>query len=107
MDREIDRQNRTTLERLRTMAGHLSDEDLVRPIDPSWSAAALYAHTAFWDRFAHARWLHAEKVGEELPISIDDGAMEMVNQAALAQWATIPPRTAVKQCLEAADRSIA
>ena len=103
MKRETDARNSTSLERLQAVAGRLSDGDLVRPIDPPWSAAALYAHIAFWDLFARARWLHAKEIGAELPVSMEDDVLELVNQAALGQWTAMAPRTAVDECLRAAD----
>jgi len=102
MDQEINGRNRASLDRLRAMAARLSEDELLRPIDPPWTAAALFAHVAFWDRFTHARWLHAAGIGGGLPLSIDDAAMELINQAALREWAAIPPRTAVEECLAAA-----
>jgi hypothetical protein len=103
MDHQIKERNRGALDRMRAIAARLSEEDLLRPIDPPWTAAALFAHVAFWDRFTHARWLHAREPGGGLPDSIDDAAMELVNQAALPEWAVIPPRTAVAECLAAAQ----
>jgi hypothetical protein len=103
MSREIDELNRASLERLRTVTRGLSDEDLARLIDPHWSPAALCAHMAFWDRFAHARWVHAARVDSEVPVSMDDEMLEMVNEAAMGQWAVVPPGAAVDQCLEAAE----
>jgi hypothetical protein len=103
MARQIDDHNSDSLERLRAMADRLSDDELARPIDPPWTAAALYAHIAFWDLFARARWLHANEIGAALPVSIEDAPLEMVNQAALGQWGAMPPRTAVHECLQAAE----
>src|SRR5436309_942934 len=102
MDPKINERNRAALDRLQAIAARLSDDELLRPIDQPWSTAALFAHVAFWDRFTHARWLHAIETRSDLPLSIDDPAMELVNQAALREWAVIPPRIAVKECLTAA-----
>jgi len=85
------------------VAGRLSEDNLLSPIDPPWTAAALFAHVAFWDRFTHARWLHALQSGSDIPIPIDDAAMELVNQAALPEWMVIPPSTAVQECIDAAE----
>lgn len=98
--------NRAAVERLRALGARLSDEELTRLIDPPWTAAALFAHVAFWDRFVHARWLLAASTGSGTPLPIDDAlqelVQELVNDASLQQWAVIPPRTAFQDCLAAA-----
>jgi hypothetical protein len=103
MDRDIDERNRAALDRLRAAGGRLSDDELLRPIDPPWTGAALFAHMAFWDRFVHVRWLHAIEAGDGAPSAIADSPLELVNQAALREWTVIPPRIAVEDCLTAAE----
>jgi hypothetical protein len=103
MAQEIDERNRASLDQLRAVAIGLSDEEFLHPIDPPWTAAALFAHVAFWDRFVHARWRHAVETGTTVPVPIDDAPMEMINQAALREWAVIPPRIAAEECLTAAQ----
>jgi hypothetical protein len=85
----------------------LSDEELSQTIDPPWTAAALFAHMAFWDRFVRARWLLAATTGSRAPLPFDDALLELINDSSLQQWAVIPPRTAVQDCLAAAWRSSA
>jgi DinB superfamily len=103
MDPRIHGRNLASRDQLRAVGTRLSNEQLLRPIDPPWTAAALLAHMAFWDRFVHARWLHARQTGSSLPVSIDDTATELLNQAALFEWLVIAPRAAVEACLAAAD----
>jgi hypothetical protein len=103
MDAKINDRNRASRDRLRAVAVRLSEEELIRPIDPPWTAAALLAHVAFWDRFVQARWLHALRTGSTVPLSIDDAAMELLNEAALPEWLVIPPGAAVAECLAAAE----
>src|ERR671931_1763686 len=103
MDSEINERNRASLDRLRTVAALLSEEELLRPIDPPWTPAALFAHIAFWDRFAHARWLQAMNTGSGVPGPIDDDPLELVNQAGLPAWTSTPSRIAIEECLAAAD----
>jgi hypothetical protein len=99
--------NRAASERLRALGARLSDEDFTRLIDPPWTAAALFAHVAFWDRFVHARWLLAASTGSGTPLPIDDAVQglvqDLVNDACLQQWLLIPPRTAFRDCLAAAS----
>jgi hypothetical protein len=97
----IEERNRSAAERLRALGARLSDEELTRRIDPPWTAAALFAHVAFWDRFVHARWLFAASLGSRTPLPFDDALLELINEASLHQWDGIPPRTAVQDCLAA------
>jgi hypothetical protein len=100
---QIARRNRLSLDRLRAVAGRLSHDDFLFPIDPPWTAAALFAHVAFWDRFTHHRWLHAGQNRRSVPVPIEDFATDLVNHAALPQWLGVTPDVAVQECLEAAE----
>jgi DinB superfamily len=100
---EIAERNRTSAERLRAIGERLSDEELARTIDRPWTAAGLFAHIAFWDRFVLERWKLAAERGDRTPMSVDDAFMERINDASLDQWMAIPPRAAVEQCLAAAE----
>ena len=66
MDEEIDRKNRDSAERLATLGARLSDQELTGEIDPPWTAAGLFAHMAFWERFVLERWGLAAERGEHL-----------------------------------------
>ncbi len=99
---EIEGRNHAAVDRLRASGARLSDEELTRLIDPPWTAAALFAHVAFWDRFVHARWLLTANTGRSTPLPFDDALLELINDASLRQWAVIPPQTAVQDCLAAA-----
>ena len=94
--------NQLSFDSLKRVAGGLSREELLEPIDPPWTAAALFAHVAFWDRFTHARWLEAIDPATGTPVPIEDSSMELTNRAALPGWTSIPPDVGVKQCLAAA-----
>src|SRR5712691_10103817 len=101
--REIEDRNHSALDRLQALGARLSEEELTRPIDPPWTAAALFAHVAFWDRFVHARWLLAASTGSRAPLHFDDALLGLINDASVTQWDVIPPRTAVQDCLGAAE----
>lgn len=102
MGREFEERNRAAVDRLRAVGARLSDDELTQLIDPPWSAAALFAHIAFWDRFAHARWLLTVNTENRTPPAFEDALLELINHASLGQWAAIPPRTAVQECLAGA-----
>jgi hypothetical protein len=104
MDQEaIDRRNRESAERLAALGSRLSDRDLSSEIDAPWTAAGLFAHVAFWDRFVLERWGLAAERGERTPMVVDDGLMDRINDASLTHWMSIPPRSAVEQCAVAAS----
>jgi hypothetical protein len=99
----VEERNREATERLRALGARLSDLDLATEIDPPWTAAGLFAHLAFWDRFALVRWEAAALRGDRIPVSLDDHALDLVNDAALPQWNAVQPRAAVDECLDAAS----
>ena len=102
MDEEIDRKNRDSAERLAILGARLSDRELTVEIDPPWTAAGLFAHMAFWDRFVLERWGLAAERGERTPMVVDGGLMDRINDASLRQWLAIPARIAVEEFLAAA-----
>jgi hypothetical protein len=103
MDPQIDERNRATTARLRGLGARLSDEQLLGEIDPPWTGAALFAHIAFWDRFALERWRLAAEAGERIPAAVDDALMDRINDASLAQWLALPASWAVEESLDAAS----
>jgi DinB superfamily len=94
--------NRRSAERLRELGDRLTDEELARTIDDPWTAAALFAHVAFWDRFVLERWRLAAERGDATPTALDQPLLDRLNDATLPQWLAIPPRAAVAECLDAA-----
>jgi hypothetical protein len=103
MDEGIDRKNRESAERLAALGARLSDQELTAEIDPPWTAAGLFAHIAFWERFVLERWGLAAERGEHTPMVVDGGLMDRLNDASLSQWMSIPPRMAVEECTTAAS----
>jgi hypothetical protein len=98
MDRDAKGRIDASRERLRRFVEKTSDEDLARPIDGDWTAAALLAHTAFWDR--RSAWLVRRcQLGNCAPSPVD---LDSVNESALPQWRLIPPRAAAQEALDAA-----
>jgi hypothetical protein len=103
MDEGIDRKNRESAERLAALGARLSDQELTAEIDPPWTAAGLFAHIAFWERFVLERWGLAAERGEHTPMVVDGGLMDRINDASLRQWMSIPARVAVEECATAAS----
>lgn len=99
---EIAERNHSSFGRLRAIGSALSDAELDRTIDALWTAAALFAHIAFWDRFVLERWRLAVEKGDRTPIPEDNAVMDRINDASLRQWLAIPARIAVEEFLAAA-----
>ena len=102
---EVAKRNRSSFERLREIGSGLSDAELVRPIDAPWTAAALFAHMAFWDRSVLERWRLAAERRDRTPVPEDNAVMDRINDASLRQWLAIPARIAVEEFLAAAAES--
>jgi hypothetical protein len=103
MDRSYLERNANERERLRALVEQLSDEELARPVGSEWTVAVLLAHLAFWDRFVLARWRRAAQEGHQIPPSIGDVLLDLINDAALEEWRALPRRAAARQALEAAE----
>ena len=99
---DIVERNRSSLDRLRAIGLALSDAELDRTIDSPWTAAALFAHIAFWDRFVLERWRLAAEKGHRTPVPEDNAVMDRINDASLSQWLAIPARIAVHEFIAAA-----
>lgn len=103
MARANDERNAASLDRLRELSERLSRDELARVVEPPWTVSGLFAHIAFWDRFARARWLHAERTRSRTPFDIADPMAELINDADIPHWSSLPPGLAVEECLRSAE----
>jgi hypothetical protein len=127
-DRPYFAENRAELERLRALAGSLSEAEL-NTAAPGWSVATTLAHLAFWDRAAVTclgvwRSLPAGALSERLAeragwiteatitpfrqagISEEEAATlsaEAMNDRLAGGWSRIPAKQAVADALAAAE----
>ena len=99
MTKDHNGRNRAALERLEGVIARLGGRDVV--LDDDWTAAALLAHIAFWDRLATARLERHLREGEP-PVFATDAVTDLTNEAALRQWKDTPPLVAGMQAREAA-----
>jgi hypothetical protein len=91
--------NRAQRRRLRALVARLSDVDLRRVSDQSWTVSATLAHLAFWDRLVLAR---LEKWARE-GIRVGPVETDLINEAALPFWSAMPPRLAAEQAVVTAE----
>ena len=50
LDRSFVKRNQASTQRIRELAGRLSDEEMQHPVGEHWTVAIALAHLAFWDR---------------------------------------------------------
>ena len=98
-DTHVER-NATELERLRAVGAGVLAGEITPRLPGGWTASAVFAHLAFWDRFVIVRWDRYDREGVigDLP----DDHMDLVNEAALPLWRALSAGAAVVQAIDAA-----
>jgi hypothetical protein len=96
MNDDLDARNRDSRDRLARTAARVRDG---MDVAGGWTAAALLAHVAFWDRVALARWRRDPMVLRR----IDEPILDLVNEAALPVWRALPAADAAREAVAAAD----
>lgn len=91
--------NRASTERLRTLAGRLTDEQMQTRVGEHWTVAIALAHLAWWDRRVMYVLDMTEKNGTLFVPEID----VFVNDLSLPLWAAIPPRKAAEIAIESSE----
>ena len=72
MDRPFVAENAQERERLRSLVGCLTDEELSLPLGNGWTVAVAFAHLAFWDQRSLTLMRKWRRTGVALsPIDID------------------------------------
>lgn len=99
MDRSFIELNRASRERMRSLAEHLSDEELQTKVGEHWTVAIVFAHICWWDRRV-VYVLDMTQKNDKLFIPEID---TFVNDLSLPLWAAVPPREAVRLALENAE----
>lgn len=99
LDLSFIEKNRTSTERIRSLATRLSDAELQHPVGQHWTVAIVLAHLAFWDRRAMYVLDMTERDGKLFIPEIDI----FVNDLSLPLWAAIPPRAAAQISIETAE----
>ena len=92
--------NRASRERLGAVIERLRGNDL--PLADGWTAAAVLAHLAFWDRVAATRIALYLREGKGMEF-FNDVFFEYINAAGLPQWKQIPLAVAAADAVESAN----
>lgn len=100
MGRSFIKENTRERERLRSIAGRLTDEELRLPLGSDWTVAIALAHMAFWDQrsFVLLKKWKSSGIVELSPIDVD-----VINDALLPIWASLDPRKAAELAVTAAE----
>ena len=99
LDRSFLERNRASTNRIRALAGRLTDEEMQHPVGEHWTVAIALAHLAFWDRRVKYVLDNTERDGKLFIPEIDI----FVNDLSLPLWAAIPPRAAARIAIESAQ----
>jgi hypothetical protein len=99
VDRSFVELNCAATHRLRALAEGLSDAELQTRVGEHWTIGVAFAHLAFLDRRALYVLDATERAGQVINPDFD----LFVNDLSLPLWAAIPPREAVRICLETAE----
>ena len=98
-------ENKRELERMRTLADGLSEENLQLPVNEFWTVAGVFGHIAFWD----ARILVlADKVDREEPFTESDTEPEdvdWINDATRPLIHAVPPVELIRLSLRIAQET--
>jgi hypothetical protein len=99
LDQSYIEQNRASTERIRALAGRLSDDEMQTKVGEHWTVAIALAHLAWWDRRIMYVLDMTERDGKLFVPEIDI----VVNDLSLPLWAAIPPREAARICIETSE----
>jgi hypothetical protein len=99
MIKDHNARNRASRERLGAVIERLGDR--VIDLEGGWTASALLAHVAFWDRLATVRLEKYLRDGEP-PVTAPPALSDLTNGAGMREWKDTPPAVAARQAREAA-----
>ena len=100
MIKDHNARNRASRERLGAVIERLGDRVIL--LEGGWTASALLAHIAFWDRLATVRLEKYLRDGEP-PVTAPPALTDLTNGGAMRQWMDTPPAVAGRQASDAAE----
>ena len=99
MTSDVNSHNRASRERLASVIQRVGDR--VIEVEGGWTASALLAHIAFWDRLATVRLEKYLRDGET-PVTAPPALTDLTNGAGMRQWVDTPAGVAAAQAKDAA-----
>ena len=104
-DRPYVAENARELERMRTLADGLDDEQLRLPVNEYWTVAAVFGHIAFWDARILALADKLERGEPFIESDTEPEDVDWVNDATRPLIHAVPPAELVRLSLEIAQRT--
>jgi len=99
MDRPFVAENALERERLRSLVGRLTDDELSLSMEGGWTVAVALAHLAFWDQRSVVLMRKWKLTGiAPSPIDID-----VINDSLLPLCLALPPRAAANLAVSSAE----
>jgi DinB family protein len=98
-------ENRRELDRMRSIVEGLSDEDLRRPVNASWTVAAVLGHIAFWDGRALALIEKLSRGVSFTPSDDEPEDVDWINDASRPLIHAIPAGDAAQLALRIAEET--
>jgi hypothetical protein len=95
-------ENDAARQRLNALIDALGEEGLRVPVAPGWTAAAVLAELAFWDRWAQTL-LHRWREGNMPPPVVPDWYDDAINRTLLPTWKALPGPAAAQLARAAAE----
>src|ERR671922_1214655 len=98
-------ENSRELDRMRAIVERLTEDELARPVNESWTVAAVLGHIAFWDGRAMAL---ADKLTRGVAFTPSDDEPEdvdWINDASRPLIHAIPPNDAAQLALRIAEET--
>jgi Mycothiol maleylpyruvate isomerase N-terminal domain len=102
MDRSYVTENAAERARLKACVARLSDDEMARPISPTWTVGVALAHLAFVDRLWLAKFEEWERAGV---VEMPPGGLFIngINDAMLPWWRTMAPVQVKHDVIAAAE----
>ncbi len=99
LDRSFVQANRLATDRLRQLAGRLSEEDMQHLMFDGWTVSSVLAHLAFWDRRILLALDQTEHEGKPVNPTVET----YVNDLLAPLLTAIPPAAAGRLAVETAQ----
>jgi len=99
LDLTYKERNRASTERIRTLVGRLTDDEMQTKVGEHWTVSIALAHLAWWDRRVMYVLDMTKRDGKLFVPEIDI----FVNDLSLPLWAVIPPPDAARICIETSE----
>jgi hypothetical protein len=104
-ERSYVEENTRELERMRTLADGLSDQDLRLPVNEFWTVAAVFGHIAFWDARILALADKLERGESFTESDTEPEDVDWINDATRPLIHAVPPVELVRLSLRIAQET--